>query len=339
MRKKLFGYLFTSLFFIILLEIVFRAYFSIYFQTPFFQPSAIINHYYPELEKLDHVYDSENIFNILILGGSVITYGFSDIELLLQEQLDSLTPQHVRIYNLAKPAHASLDSYHKINLKDIQGFDLVLVYHGINELRANNCPPDFFKANYEHFSWYKEIALITENTTKDYCTTWFGFQWIGVQLSKKITGNLPTHFPKETWMDYGSEIKTAAPFENNLRQIISKSHEANIPVLLSTFAYHRAKNYSKQAFLDKSLDYGSHLCLTESWGDEPHVVKGLETHNSIIKKLTAEYEEGVHFFDMEKHLTKSADNFNDICHITRAASEEFVELILPTVDSIILLKK
>ncbi len=339
MWKKIIGYFSILLILVLLLEIVFRSYFAFYFKTPFFKPSEIVNHYYPELKKLDKIYDSEKVFNVLILGGSVITYGFSDIQPILQERLSSLTNQTVRIYNLAKPAHASLDSYHKINQREIKGIDLVLFYHGINELRANNCPPELFQTNYEHFSWYKEIALVTNNTSKDYFTTLFGLQWIGIQLSKKITGNVPTHFPKAEWVHYGKDIKTKESFEQNIRRILERAQQYGIPVLLNTFAYHQVDNYSKEAFLNKKLDYGSHLCLTESWGAEANVVHGLVVHNHVIKKIISEGQEGIYFFDMEKHLTKNSTNFNDICHITSKASKEFVDLLLPSIEEIILAKK
>ena len=65
------------------------------------------------------------------------------MEMELREQLAYLGQRNVRIFNLAMPAHTSRDSWLKYAALRDARFDLVIFYHGINEARVNNAPPEY----------------------------------------------------------------------------------------------------------------------------------------------------------------------------------------------------
>jgi hypothetical protein len=80
--------------------------------------------------------------------------------MVLREQLASLGHRNVRVFNLAKPAHTSRDSLLKYAALGEARFDLVIFYHGINEARTNNAPPEIFREDYAHYSWYETVNAL-----------------------------------------------------------------------------------------------------------------------------------------------------------------------------------
>jgi hypothetical protein len=82
-----------------------------------------------------------------------ITSKFYAIERLLDEKLNYRASRTACIHNASHPAHTSLDSLYKYRELQDKSFDLVIIYHGINKTRANNCPPHVFQADYSHYAW------------------------------------------------------------------------------------------------------------------------------------------------------------------------------------------
>ena len=131
-----------------------RGYWSLRKDAPFFSPTRYF--YYPELRDIERIKidNNDKCFDILLLGGSVLNRNWGNISHLFLEKVTYAKKQKIRVHNLSEPGHTSRDSYFKYrNLFD-KKFDLVLIYHGINDLRLNNCPPHIYKADYSHYSWY-----------------------------------------------------------------------------------------------------------------------------------------------------------------------------------------
>src|SRR5215471_18848261 len=130
------------------------------FGVPFFSPEKMYYVFYPELKSVEkrRIPAHDGQIDILLLGGSVLNPNFGNIARVLEERIAYETKKPVRIYNLAKSAHSSADSYYKYRHLMDKHFDLVIFYHGINEVRANNVPPSVFKPDYSHYSWYKQIV-------------------------------------------------------------------------------------------------------------------------------------------------------------------------------------
>lgn len=66
----------------------------------------------------------------------------------------------VRIFNLAMPAHTSQDYWLKYAALAEARFDLVIVYDGLDEDLANNVPPELFREDYAHYSWYEIVNTL-----------------------------------------------------------------------------------------------------------------------------------------------------------------------------------
>ena len=145
-------------------------------------------------------------------GGSALTQQWSSVEPLLREQLATAAKRPVTIYNLAAEAHTTRDSLIKYRHLDGQHFDLILLYHGINEVRANNCPPDMFRSDYDHYSWYRLINTFEQHQATRRLIFPYTFYYVWTAASQKIgwSSDLPTGTPPPEWLHFAADIKKLA---------------------------------------------------------------------------------------------------------------------------------
>ena len=290
--------------------------------------------FYPTVDKLlrTPVSAEEECFDILLLGGSALHLDYGNIEHVLRERLTRKTRRCIRIHNLAAAAHTTLDSYYKYRHLADRHFDLVIVYHGINETRANNCDAETFASDYSHYAWYKLINDFERRAHDRWLIAPFTIKFIAVKVAERVGlgRTLPPHRPDAESRAHGCEIKTADSVRHNLSRIIELATARNEPVVLMTFAYYVPPDYSESALEDRSLDYASHTFPIELWGRPECVVAGLEAHNEVTKEL-ARRSTGVIFVDQASMIPGDRRHFNDICHLTHEGCEAFVENILPVI--------
>ncbi len=303
--------------------------------VPFFTAHRNVHlSFYPRLSAVQRqrAADEEPCLNVLLLGASVLHPNYGDIEHVLRERLVRQTRGCVRIHNLAEPAHTSLDSRYKYeHLRDVP-FDLVLVYDGINDLRANNCPNDVFREDYAHFSWYKLLNDYEAKATSRWIifpyTLEFGFLKAVDRMG--FSPYLPTHEPAPESLEWGCEVKTAAPFERNLNAILDLAQRKGEPVVLMTFAFYIPEDYSPARFEARQLDYTSHMFPAELWGRPDCLRKGLDVQNDAVTRMALSHP-GTLFVDQARLVPQEGKYFNDVCHLTHEGCERFVENLLPAI--------
>src|SRR5262249_50877564 len=159
----------------------------------------------------------------------------------------------------------SRDSLLKYRSLAHQRFDLVIVYNSINDTRMNNCPPEVFRADYTHCTWYRQLKRYEDSAFFRHCVLAFSLARLGDRISEAF-GNeqlLPRSDPPEAWRHFGADIKTRATFEANLSEIVTTAKTKGERVVLMTFAYHVPPDYSLEAFRAGKLDYARHECPLE----------------------------------------------------------------------------
>jgi len=336
--KKLF--LFYICYVLLIIEITSRTFLAISADVPFFKPGEIVYTFYPELREIQQqeLYEEDGVFDILLLGGSALHPEWGHIERILRERLSQRTPKKFRIHNVSQPAHTSRDSYVKYKQLSDKHFDVVVFYHAINEVRANNCPPAVFKPDYSHYSWYRLTNFIDKHQELQFIAFPYVFNlgWLTLQEHIGILQLLPTHRLKEEWIQYGSEIKTAQSFENNLTKIIEIARRKKEAFVLLSYAFYVPNNYTRTKFVNGDLDYSEcdhYFSAIETWGKPQHVVKGIIAHDNIIKEIARKYSE-VDFVDLNTQIPKQGEYFCDICHFSYQGSQEFVDSILNVIFEI-----
>jgi hypothetical protein len=234
----------------------------------------------------------------------------------------------VKVYSTGFEAHTTLDSYYKYKyLYDGYDFDLVVVYHGINDLRANNCPPDKFNSDYSHFSYYSVLNPVMNMLDIPVLNRSF----LALKISLAYQENkrkrteesdhnayLPTNDVRRDWVKYGTDIKTADSFRSNIENIVELAKKRGQRILLMTYAYYVPPDYSEQAFLTGNLDYemsrAEEGVPIEIYGSPENVVKGLDVHDEIVASIAKKYR--TDFIDQRSNLKDDNESFIDVCHFS-----------------------
>jgi hypothetical protein len=300
--------------------------------VPFFTAHRrVYRSFYPMLPPLERapLDEDKEGFDVLLLGGSALHLDYGDIEHVLRERLCRALDRRVRVHNLSAPAHTSLDSYYKYKHLADKRFDLVVVYHGINEVRANNCPASTFRSDYSHFAWYKLINDFERRADARWFILPYTIEFVVLKAAGRLgwSAFLPTHEPAPESLNDGCDVKTEASFRRNLEGILETAAGRDERVVLMTYAFHVPPDYAKSAFDDRVLDYTVHLFPIELWGRPDCVVAGIRAHNAVVTALAATHER-VLFVDQNERIPHEALYFNDICHLTHEGSARFADHIV-----------
>ncbi len=305
--------------------------------VPLSAPDKILWAYYPALAEIaaDPPTRDDGTLDLLILAGSVPHHKHGSVENELLEQLSASGRDDVRIFNLATPAHTTRDSRIKYEALHGASFDLVIFYHGINESRTNNAPPDLFMDDYSHYAWYETVnAMIPYHDAASFALP-YTLRLVALRVKQSISSDrhVPIHEPRPEWLAYGGDLRSAAAFEDNLRTILDLADRRGDAVLLMTFATRVPENYSKEAFDAERLDYVRHRFPLEFWGQAEHVMAAVAAHNDVVRRLAADRDNGL-FVDQAALMGDDPREFDDPCHLTAPGSAQFVRNMLPAVLSI-----
>jgi hypothetical protein len=329
MLKRIFIPVLVSL---VLLELSFRAYFAIKFDdfNVFLQPKAILYQFYPSLKQVEVNSKSESEFKILLLGGSVIHPLWSDFEKLLLQSLQENSELSIQVDNLAQSSHTSLDSKIKYQLLEDKGYDAILIYHGINELRFNLCSDEDFKEDYSHVSFYRKVHSLTNwgSAVSILPYTYSCFTEI-IQENLFPNKNITLGSPLIDSLDqnlirHGTNVKTVKPFYQNYNYIIEQALANGSAVITPTFATYIPPDYSLKKFNAKELGYVKHTLPIELWGSLESVEKGIMVHRKAMEELTTKQtHQNLYVIELDKTLNLS-DYFNDVCHLSKAGTIKFL---------------
>ena len=315
-----------AFFLVLLLEGASRAYWAVETDVPFFGTSGLLTTlYYPEIQPIvdAEIGPGDGAFDVLLLGGSVLHDDFGGVGPRLQDLLQKRTGRRVRVHNAAFSAHTTRDSFYKYQALADKRFDLVILYHGINEVRANNVPPELFRDDYGHYGWYRALNQLDHRRE----VGWFALPysltrlWTGLREKLGMDDYVPLHLPREGWLEFGSDIRTAAPFADNVRAILELTRERGEPLLLMTFAFH------------PGIEGGYGIGL---WGRKPNVLAGLRAHNrALLEVARAERGDDVLLIHQAKLIPRDDTLFTDTCHLSPAGVRKFVSPIVRKVAPLV----
>ncbi len=300
---------FSSLLALVLLEVGSRALYAHDEKLPFFySPEYLV---YPPLYHAMRDYDP-NAHNVLMLGGSVM-YGAGR-----NGTLEKTLGPPWRVYNLAQNAQCSLDAATKCRWLTKHGynFDYVLLYEAINETRLNNAPPDVFREDYTHYLFYRLVHAVFDGdrpvwNAALHSALVFRIDRLITQLRE--TRAFGQHFvniayPREDWLQYGAEFKTAEPYRRNVHLIEKLAHDHGAKLIAADFAYD-----PRLDTLDETAD-----AYTKEWGRAENVRNGIVAHNVILRRVP-----GVPVLSTEDF--RHSEYFVDPCHFTPEAEAKFIQ--------------
>jgi GDSL-like Lipase/Acylhydrolase family len=299
-------------------------------RIPLGQTAHNIDFFYGDLRapREAHPRHADEFFDVLLLGGSVLTPEWGDVPSCLSARLGGELGDRFRLFNLARPGLTSRDSLHKYMLLADEEFDLVVVYDGINDVRMNCCPSREFRDDYSHCSWYSEIERLLGERRLDHPAR------IGEELDfirRQLTLNIGIN---EELMAFGAEIKTDQTLKRNHQQLIDVAANRGDKILLMTFAYDIPPNF-RELMEARSPTFGdrpdSSRCAPEQWGLPQNVVAALDAQNAVIRELAQKHDE-VLFIDAQAAMPVQQGLFVDACHLSAAGSQRFVEMFWSAVE-------
>lgn len=319
------------------LEVAARTYASIASGAPFFAPQdALQETSYRELRgpREREIRSDDRHFDILVLAGSVLQDRYAPFEAALREELSLRSRREVRVHSLTRAAHNSRDSLLKYRQLGEQRFDLVVVYHGINDLRANQISEAEFRDDYSHMEWYRRVNWLSQNQD---LLHWTAVPYVlnDVRIAfEKLTGRYRPAAEGALERDVGFEevTKTTPGFRSNLEAILSLARERGDRVLLMTYAWYVPDGYSEKAFNEKRIDYALHGVPTEVWGSPQGVARGLRAHNDVVHALAREHPDAL-FVDQEALIPREGIHWNDVCHLTVRGTLAFARFIAEAIES------
>jgi len=314
-KKELTLLLSSLIFSLILLELIGRILFASTNDLPLsFTSKEMI---YPALYNVKKKYNNINT-NVLLLGGSVLYNNASLLNGLGRDK-------NIKFYNLAHPAHTSLDSLYKYRdlIKQEYKFDFVIFYHGINEVRTNNIQKEYFKEDYSHYYYYKLVNTVFKDenpvlkfflsSTLVYNSYHLFCKIYGITGLKK-NEFVPFDIPVPELTKFGNEIKSENSFRKNLLKIDLLAYSEKSILIVPFFAFH---------------PFSPDQSMTKIWGEPKNVIKGIKRHNRVISDIKGRY-----ITIDTSAINKNRDNFEDICHFTSKGNKIFYDLLIQTVSKL-----
>jgi hypothetical protein len=294
----------------------------------FLRPDPLLS-FYPKVRNAREAGGDADTVDVLLLGGSVLHDDWSPIGRLLADRIALATRRRVRVDNLADSSHTSRDSRLKYAQLEGREYDLVLFYHGINEVKFNNVPSEVFRRDYGHVPFYARVNVAVDDTWLPRLALPWGARQTQVVMATRL-GLRPTlpDRPTREDLEEGLDIKTQASFRENLGAVIETANRRGDPLLVATFAIHLPRDYTRDAFRELGSDYAQHLAPVKLWGLPETIRSGVAAHNAVSRDLAAGAD-AVWLADVAASLPRERALFNDVCHLTVDGSLAFADIVLP----------
>lgn len=299
---------------------------------PFLRPSDFLyKKFYTNMDVLNSmkIRNDDAIKDVLILGGSVISTGYLNLEPRLDSLLKQKYGSHAKFafYNIAAPAHTALDNQIKYDLLDKQKFDLVIYYEAINDTHANNIPTVNFKDDYAHIKWYDDIYLLLAHPEINVTVIPYLCDKVIHYMNDKVSHKiyLSQYGVDPAFAKFGARIRSGRVYERNLNRIIGKARSKGEKLVLLSYASHFPANYPLKGDTSDVKHFAKCNFATPvtMWGSPENVRKGVDRHNQILRKLAQTYS--VTLMDMEKRLPADSSLFCDVCHLSEAGATRFAQ--------------
>lgn len=266
---------------------------------------------------------------VLVLGSS--TMFNRQLGERLQRALQQGTAQTVEVLNAGIRSHTSRADLLKLQLLAPYAFDYVLFYNGINDLWANHVQPADFHDDYRHLDpWYRRNSLLDHSLLARYAYN-TGHAWLrslNRRFGERWFPDYQFVFAKKPHVN-AARFASVQSFAANVEAIVALAKTSGATPVLMTVAYHLPDNYSRQAFLDGTLDYsnpdGYDSRDVYNWGPPEFVREGLLRNNAALREIAL--REQVMLIDVDAAMSGQGRWFGDVCHFNDAGVDAFTRMV------------
>lgn len=275
-----------------------------------------------------------DVVRVLVLGSSTMFNRHMGER--LKAALQQKTGKKIELLDAGIRSHTTRADVVKLQLLAPYQWDVVLFYNGINDLWANHVLPEDFQSDYRQLDpWYRRNALLDNSLLARYVYNSFYWQLRAVnkKLGQPFFPDYQFVFPKKPYIN-AAGFDSLPAFAANLEQIIAISRSIGATPVLMTFAFHLPDNYSRQAFLEKKLDYSNPDNYDSrdvyNWGPPDYVREGLSRQNAIIREVAKKEvakKQDVLLIDIDAQMSGQGRWFGDVCHFNDAGVDVFTALV------------
>lgn len=257
-----------------------------------------------------------NTLRVLVIGSSTAFNRHMADQ--LKSALQAKTDKPVELFDAGIRSHTSRADLYKLQLLAKYSWDYILIYDGINDLWANHVLPQDYRDDYSHIDpWYQRNWLLDHSLLARSLYT--NFYWRIVEFNKKADGKFFTTyqfvFPKKPYIN-AANFASLDSFNRNLDSMINIAQTIGAQPVLATFAFHLPENYSRQAFLDKKLDYRNpdnyDVRDVFNWGPPDYVREGLNRENALLRHYAEQHK--LPLIDVDAAMSGHGQWFGDVCH-------------------------
>ncbi len=272
----------------------------------------------------------EGVYRIFVLGGSTVFCAALPLEQSHPELLrDLLQRKHedleIQVQNAGAEWHCSAHSLIKY-LTRIRSFDpdMIVVYHGINDLYRSFSPEAFavgpYRSDYSHFHGAVANLVRPESTTWQLVRMRLGYWCSDLRYDRVrvagpdgdgVKGIRQMFFPRsraieiESWRSLGA-------FERNMGDLIDAAlgHAVQVVVASQPSLYRDGLDEEDRELLWFPLAHqenGTHASIGS-------MADGMRQVNAISRRIAE--EAGVLFVDLDAAVPKDTDHLYDDVHVT-----------------------
>jgi lysophospholipase L1-like esterase len=258
-----------------------------------------------------------NTVRILLLGSSTM-FNRHMAEKLKAALQKTLPDKNIELLDVGIRSHTTQADVAKLQYFAQYDWDFVLFYNGINDLWANHVLPQDFYADYRHIDpWHRRNMLLDNSLLARHLYN-TGYTWLRTlnqQFDYAFFPNYQFVFPKKPYLN-AAQFASLSVFERNINAIVDTSLRNGAKPILLTFAYHLPANYSRQSFLQQTLDYRNpdHYDSRDvyNWGPPDYVRAGLQQENAVLRNIAA--QRNVALIDIDAAMSGHGEWFGDVCH-------------------------
>jgi lysophospholipase L1-like esterase len=255
----------------------------------------------------------EGVFRIFCLGASTTyTTAVDGYQKAYPAQLERILREvyhhpNVEVINAGVPAYTSLDSLLNLQLRILPlQPDLIVVYHGINDLAARLVPPDQYRPD---FTGYRSDWSPGDRDTPH---RWWHHSRLAYVLAVQM-GIIPQQkvgyglIPNTSSLTI-EDLKRNPPiyFETNLDRMVLLARHSNAKIMFSTFAY--------------SQDF-----------NDPFLKTGVLENNQVVQRIGEQLE--VPVFDFSSQMPKDREYWDDAIHVNERGAERKAELFAQFIET------